>query len=136
MRWLAGMHLNADNMNDNSVEETTGAIFTPAAFFDIASLKARKLNGFTFIDMAITNNSDRSASGSTGNIGDITLGTLSGGWIPQETIVGEFNDFDKAEGSVSWLSNGTVLLKTLSNTAQILSSERLYMSAMWISENK
>lgn len=135
MRWLAGMHLNADNMNDNSVEVVTGVIFTPAEFFEIASLRARKLKGFTFIDMAIDNNADRSASGSTGNIGDITFGTLAEGWRPTETVIGEYNDFDKAEGSISWQSNGTVLLKTLSNTAQILSGERLYMSAMWISEN-
>lgn len=137
MRWLAGMRLTADRMNDNTVDEETSAGFVPATNFDLVSFSGRKVNGITTVTVNIqyiSGTAISETSAGSGNIGDTTAGTLPIGWRPPETIDtiwdSGFND-----GGATINASGTIVLRTTSGSNGIQDGQSPRITASWISEN-
>lgn len=134
MRFLSGMLLTSDRLNDNSLDASTSSGLSPAANFTVNSFSGRKVNGITTVHMYLqyTGTSLDISPNPGGNLGDITIATLPTGWRPPETINALEAD-GTTMGEVTISSGGTVSLRV--TVSSIPNGRNMRITAVWISEN-
>lgn len=137
-KWLAGMRLTADRLNDNTLFDSTTSGATAASGFSLASFSGRKVNGITTITISCTRTGAdiTEIATNSGNISDTTFATLPAGWRPPELIEAIW-DSGFNDGGATINSSGVITLRTTSGSTGIsgVNSHAPRITASWISEN-
>lgn len=134
MRFLAGMRLTADRLNDNTLDASTTSGLSPATDFTVNSFSGRKVNGITTVHVYLqyTGTGLTVSPSPGGNLGDVTIATLPSGWRPPETINAMEGD-GSTIGEVTIATNGVISLRATVTT--ITNGRNMRITAAWISEN-
>lgn len=134
MRFLAGMRITADRLNDHSLDDSTTSGLTPATDFTVNSFSGRKVSGVTTVHIYLqyTGTGLTVSPNPGGNLGDVTIATLPSGWRPPETINALEAD-GSTMGEVTISTGGIVSLRVTVST--ISTGRNMRITATWISEN-
>lgn len=136
MRWLGGMRITADRMNDHSADEETIAGAIAATGFSVASFSGRKVNGVTTITLNLTRTGSdiTEIATNSGNISDTAMATLPVGWRPPDLMETSWdNGFNDGGATIS--TSGVITARTCSGSNGLAQSSNPRITATWISEN-
>lgn len=133
--WLPGMKITAARLNDFTATTST-SIITAAAGWSVSSQQGRKVSGVTYIEVFLSRTGAAISEGATntGNIADTAYGTLSSGWIPQETVNAIWGN-GSVDGEAVINTDGTINLRSISGNTGIATSSNVRLTAVWVSEN-
>jgi hypothetical protein len=134
MRFLAGMLITADRLNDNSLDDSTTSGLVAATDFTVNSFSGRKVNGITTVHIYLqyTGTGLTISPSPGGNLGDLTIATLPSGWRPPEVINAAEGD-GTTIGEVTIGTTGIVSLRA--TVTSIATGRNMRITATWISEN-
>ncbi|MEU5094952.1 hypothetical protein [Streptomyces sp. NPDC020996] len=132
MRWLAGMTMTADRLNDNTLDDSTTTGLAAAAGFSVSSFSGRKLHGITTIQLVCTYTGTTVAITPGANLADVLMCTLPSGWRPPEVINAVFGD-GSIDGECTIGTSGQISLRSILD--DLTNNRNIRVTAMWISEN-
>ncbi|MFJ4785516.1 hypothetical protein [Streptomyces sp. NPDC088794] len=131
------MKIDADRLNDNSLEDSTTSGCTASTGFTLTSFSGQKVNGVTTINV-LANRSGASvaeSSAGSGNIAETDFVTLPAAYRPPanvDTIWG--NGTNDGEATVI-SATGVILLRTTSGAPGVGTGTNIRVSATWVSGN-
>lgn len=132
MRFLAGMLLTADRLNDNEADDETTSGLTAGTDWSVNSFSGRKVNGITTVHVYLMFTGTTVAVAYNSNLADRTIATLPPSWRPPETINALVGD-GVTTGEVTIGTTGLISLRAMNG--DLANGRNFRITSQWISEN-
>lgn len=135
--WLSGMRIDADRLNDHTVEDSTTSGVTAATGWSVTSFSGKRVSGITTVEVFVsrTGADVTQSAADSGNIsGDPLMCTLPGAWTPPELSNAAWGN-GSVDGECTIGTDGQILLRSISGNTGIATGTNVRVTAMWISEN-
>jgi hypothetical protein len=132
MRFLAGMRITADRLNDNSLDASTSSGLTAGTDWTVNSFSGRKVNGITTVHIYLMYTGTTVAVAYNSNLADRTIATLPSGWRPPETINALVGD-GTTTGECTIGTTGIISLRAMNG--DLANGRNFRITQEWISEN-
>jgi hypothetical protein len=115
-QWLAGMRIDADRLNDYSLDDETTTGFVVATGWSLNNFWANRSRSTVEINIYVLR-TGADITATTGNIGDTAVGTVPAGWRPNSaSTINGFWDDGTASGGFVLGTDGVCTLRTGSST--------------------